>query len=544
MPQIVGIDLGTTYSCIAHNDKNGNPVIILNSEGDLITPSVVYFESENNIVVGKIAKESATLEANRVADFVKRNMGEQYSFEVDGINYSAEQISAFILKKLVNDASEFLGEDITDVVITCPAYFGIAEREATTNAGKIAGLNVLNIINEPTAAAFSYGLDTEMDQTILVYDLGGGTFDVTVLEIKDNNFTVISTGGSKTLGGGDWDNRIIDYFAQEFMNEHGEDQDPRDDLRTLQTLKKKAEEAKKALTSTQKYPVFVEHNQLSTKINFTREKFEELTKDLLDDTIKYTINQIEIAKNKGFNISEFILVGGSSRMPMVASIIKSELGFETKIHEPDQAIAKGAALSAFKKFIETAFGDIDPEKATEEEFKQVEATLAESGYHLPAGQIDAMVKGKITNVTSKAFGICVVEFDDDNNQIDCVHHIIDRHAPLPAEKIETGFGTLYENQTEVLIKLAEQADGNSEPSKNLEHNIFLTEEGCLKLPPNLPKNSPIHCSFRIDEDGRLSVKAKEPSSGQEIEVNTVISGIMQEEEVKSAQKAFLQYNVS
>jgi len=348
--KIIGVDLGTTHSCIAYINNNFEPVVIPNLEGDLITHSVVYFESENNIVVGKIAKESATLEVNRVVDFVKRNMGEQYSFEVDGINYSAEQISAFILIKLVKGASEFLGEEITEVVITCPAYFGIVEREATTNAGKIAGLNVLNIINEPTAAAFSYGIDTEGNQTVLVYDLGGSTFDVTVLEIKDNNFTVITSGGSKTLGGWDWDNRIIDYFAQEFMNKHGEDLDPIDDLQILQNLKKKAEEAKKALTSKNKYPVIFEYNQLSIKIYFTREKFEELTKDLLDTTIKYTKNQIEIAKNKGFNISKTILVGGSSRMPMVASIIKSELGFEPLLFDSDFAVAKGAVLIGNRGF--------------------------------------------------------------------------------------------------------------------------------------------------------------------------------------------------
>jgi molecular chaperone DnaK (HSP70) len=342
--KIYGIDLGTTYSCIAHIDKNGEPAIIPNAEGDLTTPSVVYIESGENVVVGTVAKQSAEMEPNRVVDFVKRSMGdENFAFEVDGREYKPEEVSSFILRKLVKDASSYLGEPITDVVITCPAYFGIKEREATKNAGKIAELNVHNVLNEPTAAAFSYGLDrAEEDQVVVVYDLGGGTFDVTMIEIKGKDISVITTGGDHHLGGKDWDDRIIEYFATEFMNAHGENQDPRDDLFTMQDLRNKAEEAKKILTAKEKYKTVVSYEGERTEIELTREKFEELTMDLLNRTIELTKTMLEDAKNKGHSqVTTMLLVGGASRMPMVTPKIKSEFGLEPMLYEPDQAIAKG-----------------------------------------------------------------------------------------------------------------------------------------------------------------------------------------------------------
>jgi molecular chaperone DnaK (HSP70) len=557
--KIYGIDLGTTYSCIAHIDKNGEPVVIKNSEGDDITPSVVYFESEKNIVVGKVAKEFSELYPERIADFAKRKMGKEgASNTIDGKEYKPEQISAFILNKLINDASSYLGEPITDVVITCPAYFGITEREATRNAGIIAGLNVHNIINEPTAAAFSYGLDrSDENQVILVYDLGGGTFDVTVIEMKNKDITVITTGGNHNLGGKDWDDRLIVYFAEQFMNEHGEDQDPRDDRQTMQILRNKVEDVKKKLTSATKYPFTVEYNGLKTQIEITREKFEELTKDFLDQTIDITKNQLKIAKSKGFTVSKMILVGGSSRMPMVTSKIKSELGLEPIMFEPDLAVAKGAALSARKKFCEKILENVLGDKKisddlTKEEKDKIEAKAKEFGISISANDIKEIAKGKIVNVTSKAFGIVLAKVDknrepmrDENGKIkEYVLRMIDRHSPLPAEKIEKNIVTIFDNQTEVEIKLAEQADGNSEPSENLEHNIILQENGKLELPPNLPRDSPIHCTFRLGEDGRLSVYAFEPSSRKECYVYAEVKGIMSKKEVEDAKRNFIAYKVS
>lgn len=547
--KIYGIDLGTTYSCIAHVDKNGEPEILPNAEGDLITPSVVFFESDDNIVVGKVAKQSKELDPDRVADFVKRSMGEEnFLYEVDGKQFRPEEISSLILRKLVKDASDNLGEMITDVVITCPAYFGITEREATKNAGEIAGLNVHSVLNEPTAAAFSYGLDrAEDDQVVIVYDLGGGTFDVTMIEIKDKDISVITTGGDHHLGGKDWDDRIIEYFTAEFMNEHGDDQDPRDDLYIMQDLRNKAEEAKKLLSSREKYKTIVSYNDLRTEIELTRVKFEELTKSLMDRTIEMTKNIIEEAKNKGFSqVSTTLLVGGSTRMPMVSSRIKSELGLEPLIYEPDQAVAKGAALIALKIFAGIIVEDVTdggeiPDMPTEVHESKIKERAEEAGIHLPPEEIFNRAKGSIINISSKAFGVVVVDIE---KNIEYVHHMIDRHAPLPAEKTETGFGTIYDNQTEVLIKLMEQADGNSEPSEEVENNVVIVDNKKLEVPANLPAGSPIHVTFRLEEDGRLTVLVLEPSSNNKKLIETTVKGVMSKEQVDESKKALLGFNVS
>ena len=539
--KIYGIDLGTTYSCIAHIDKNGEPAIIPNAEGDLTTPSVVYIESGENVVVGTVAKQSAEMEPNRVVDFVKRSMGdENFAFEVDGREYKPEEVSSFILRKLVKDASSYLGEPITDVVITCPAYFGIKEREATKNAGKIAELNVHNVLNEPTAAAFSYGLDrAEEDQVVVVYDLGGGTFDVTMIEIKGKDISVITTGGDHHLGGKDWDDRIIEYFATEFMNAHGENQDPRDDLFTMQDLRNKAEEAKKILTAKEKYKTVVSYEGERTEIELTREKFEELTMDLLNRTIELTKTMLEDAKNKGHSqVTTMLLVGGASRMPMVTPKIKSEFGLEPMLYEPDQAIAKGAALIALKKFAEKVV------EATDGDTGVIEEIAKKAGIFLPGEDIADRAQGIITPISSKAFGVVAVRLDENNKQIEYVHHMIDRHAHLPAEITETGFGTVNDNQTVVLIKLMEQADGNFEPSEELGNNILLTEGHLTELPPNLPAGSPIHVTFRLEEDGRLSVHAVEPSTSKECVLNAKVTGVMSEEEVIESKEALLGINVS
>ncbi|MGH9800604.1 MAG: Hsp70 family protein, partial [Blastocatellia bacterium] len=259
MERILGIDLGTTYSCIAYVDESGKPVVVPNFEGDLTTPSVVHFESPDNIVVGKEAKNACKLVPDRVVEFVKRNMGDPtFSYEVDGVSYKPEAVSSLILRKLAGDAAQALGEEVKDVVITCPAYFGNNEREATRNAGELAGLNVHLILNEPTAAAICYGLDKQKDdQVVLVYDLGGGTFDVTVIALQQGDIQVVVTGGDHSLGGKDWDDRLTNYLAECFRSEHASESNPLDDKYSAQELAKAAEEAKKALSAREKYPLMV-----------------------------------------------------------------------------------------------------------------------------------------------------------------------------------------------------------------------------------------------------------------------------------------------
>jgi molecular chaperone DnaK (HSP70) len=267
---IFGIDLGTTYSCIAHIDEYGRPDAIINAEGDRTTPSVVLFEGAN-IVVGKEAKNSAVSHKDQIVELVKRQMGQgDWVFFYNGTEYSAEEISSFILRKVVSDAETALGCTITDVVITCPAYFGINEREATARAGEIAGLQVRSIINEPTAAAIHYGLHAEQDQVVLVYDLGGGTFDITMIEIKEEEINVIATGGDYYLGGRNWDETIVAYLADQWMATTGSSEDPQDDPETLQDLFSKAEQAKRSLSARAKTEVAVTHVGQRQQITLTR----------------------------------------------------------------------------------------------------------------------------------------------------------------------------------------------------------------------------------------------------------------------------------
>ncbi len=527
--KIYGIDLGTTNSCIAHINKNGEPEIIPNAEGDLTTPSVVYFETPENVVVGKVAKQSAEMEPSKVVYVVKRSMGDEtFSFEVDDKTYGPEAISQFILRKIAQDASTYLNEPVTDVVITCPAYFGIKEREATKNAGKLAGLTVHAILSEPTAAAFNYGFDrVDQDQTVLVFDLGGGTFDVTLIEIKDNNISVVNTGGDHNLGGKNWDDRIIDHFANIFMDEHGEENDPCTDSYTMQDLRNKAEEAKKQLSTKTTYRAAISHNGHRAEVELTREKFEELTRDLLDRTISLTRNVLEEGKEKGHpRVDQVLLVGGSTRMPMVSAAIEKELGMTPMVYDPDQAVAKGAAWVALKKLADVIAEEFKPSEEQERD-KHGEK------FGLAPGQTTKLSDIKIRSISSKAFGLVVVntkKAEKDPERL-YVSHILDRHVQLPAEETVTSLGTVVDNQKSVLIELMEQADGNSEPSTEIDNNAKIGE-GEITLAPNLPKGSPIHVTFRLEEDGLLKVHAVDPKSRNECHIETRVSGVMSQEEVE------------
>jgi len=355
--KIIGIDLGTTYSCVAYIDEYGKPAVLQNSDGKFTTPSAVYFENEENIVVGEEAKNVSKIYPDRVVECVKRSMGDPaYSFTVDGKQYRPEEISAYILRKLCLDASRALGETITDVIITCPAYFGNNQREATKTAGELAGLNVRHILNEPTAAAIFFGLvKAEENQVVLVYDLGGGTFDITVISMKDDAIDVVVTGGDFYLGGADWDKQLVEYLAAEFNKLYPNVSSPLDSSHSAQELLKKAEEAKISLTHKEKYRLSMSHEGERATIELTREKLEELTSDLLERTIDMTRGVLEEAKGKGCHgVDRIILVGGSSKMPYVARRIQEEFGLEPQLLEPDLAVAKGAALGG----VTTLAGDL------------------------------------------------------------------------------------------------------------------------------------------------------------------------------------------
>ena len=554
--RIHGIDLGTTYSCISYCDEAGRPVVVPNAEGELTTPSVVFFENASNVVVGGQAKNASKVEPDRVAAFVKRSMGDpSFHFEVDRHAYSPEEISSLVLRKVVGDAAQMLGEPITDVVITCPAYFGNNEREATRNAGKLAGLNVRHILNEPTAAAICYGmLNFGDEQVVMVYDLGGGTFDVTVIAIKDKAIEVVCTGGNFRLGGKDWDDRVIDHFAQEFMLRQPEAGDPRDDPYSFQELCNAAEACKKGLSTKDRWPQMVVHGGVRERVELTREKFEEISADLLEQTLELSRHVIEQAHARGYErIDQVLLVGGSSKMPVVARRVKETFGIEAQLFEPDLAVAKGAAMMGMRllagELLREAIAEQHGGEAADVQLDQVDHRVLEDAarkvaagearvLRLPGKELADFARTRVLNVSSKAFGVVVV----DAREQECVEHLIAGNTPLPAEHFETGFGTHSENQRSVHLRVVEQA--GEIPSRDLSDNRLIGDGEITDLPQPLPARSPIHIRFRLREDGTLDVTGVEPRSKRDVTFQINVDGVLSDEQVASRRTGLMRIQVS
>ena len=345
--KVFGIDLGTTYSCISFVDEFGKPVVVPNQDSSPVTPSVVAFEEGGNVSVGQTAKETLNTDPANVCSAIKRQMGKRdYTFTAFGQDYSPEAISAMILSKLAKDAGEVLGEEVKDVVITCPAYFGMDEREATKQAGIIAGLNVLAIINEPTAAVISYGLSLDIPQSVMVYDLGGGTFDVTIIQVANGEIRVVATGGDHQLGGKDWDDAIREFVIGKYAEMTGESSDSiYDDMEVMGDLELRAETAKKQLT--QKNSAVIRLN--GQKIEITKEEFDQLTTHLLEMTIELMRQTIDVAAAKGVTtIDRILFVGGSTFMPQVRERLRIEFpNIPFECCDPNQVVAKGAAIYGY-----------------------------------------------------------------------------------------------------------------------------------------------------------------------------------------------------
>ena len=362
MGKIIGIDLGTTNSCVAVME-GGKPVVIANTEGARTTPSVVAFTKTGERLVGEPAKRQAVTNADKTIASIKRHMGTDYKVDIDGKKYSPQEISAMILQKLKGDAENYLGEKITEAVITVPAYFNDAQRQATKDAGKIAGLDVKRIINEPTAAALAYGLDNEKEQKIMVYDLGGGTFDVSIIEIGDGVIEVLATAGDNRLGGDDFDQKITDYMLAEFKKNEGVDLS--NDKMALQRLKEAAEKAKKELSSATTTNInlpFITATSEGPKhfdMNLTRAKFDELTHDLVERTATPVTTALKDAGLTSGEISKVLLVGGSTRIPAVQDKVKALTGHEpSKSLNPDECVALGASVQGGKLAGDEGAGDI------------------------------------------------------------------------------------------------------------------------------------------------------------------------------------------
>ncbi|HZU95498.1 MAG TPA: Hsp70 family protein, partial [Planctomycetota bacterium] len=491
--------------------------IIANSDNERITPSVILFE-EDEVIVGKIAKNQSVSNPENVVQFIKRHMGEpDWVRVINGREYTPEILSAIILKRIVSDAEDQIGESITDVVITCPAYFNDAERKATQDSGKIAGLNVIGILNEPTAAAIAYGMNN-LDKKVkaLVYDLGGGTFDVTILEIEGNNIKVLATDGERRLGGKDWDDMLLNHVAEKFIEEHGID--PREDLESYQDLVNKVEEAKKALSKKPKTNIFAQCAGKSSKINISVEQFEEMTKPLLDQTETYLEVVLKKANLQWSDIDVMLMVGGSSRMPMVPRMLKRVTGKDPeKGVNPDECVAVGAAYWAAILLVREAEQlkeKVEAGTASAEEAQKAEASAHKVEEAIPE-EVVGMLQGVVVqNVNSHSLGIVTVKPDGKKANL----IMIKEQTPLPAQVTKI-FGTFMDNQVSVEIKILE---GEApDPDDCTEIGTCIISD----LPANRPKGSKVAVTYKYGEDGRIEVLAKDYASGQEAHTEIKREGV-------------------
>ena len=488
MGKIIGIDLGTTNSCVAVME-GGSPVVIVNTDGARTTPSVVGFAKNGERLIGETAKRQAITNPDNTISSIKREMGTNYKVTIEGKSYSPQEISAMVLQKLKTDAENYLGEKVTEAVITVPAYFSDSQRQATKDAGKIAGLDVKRIINEPTAAALAYGLDNEHEQKILVYDLGGGTFDVSVIEIGDGVIEVLATSGNNRLGGDDFDKRIIDYLVQEFKK--AENMDLSLDKMAMQRLKEAAEKAKKELstvTSTNINLPFITMNQDGPKhldVTLSRAKFDELTSDLVDATMEPVRVALKDAGLQANELDKILLVGGSTRIIAVQEAVKKITGKEAfKGINPDECVAVGAAIQGGKMSGESGAGDI-----------------------------------MLVDVTPLSLSIETLG--------GVATKIVEKNTAIPTNKKQV-FSTAEDNQTAVDIRVVQ---GERPLAKDNKELGMFRLDGIAPARRGVPQ---IEVTFDIDANGIVHVSAKDLGTGKEQAITITASTNLSDEEIDKA----------
>lgn len=538
-----GIDLGTTYSCISYCDDSGHAKVIRNANGDETTPSVVYFEDAENIVVGRYAKDVAKLFPESVVSLIKREMGKSWEREFHGRVHAPESVSAVILRKLAEYASDETGETVSDVVITVPAYFGVAEREATRRAGELAGLNVLNVIQEPIAAALHYEAElAARDQNILIFDLGGGTFDTTVIKVADGDVRAVCTDGDNHLGGADWDEKLADFLMENFLEENpGSAADGNEEFAQEQLTA--AEDIKKSLSTATSRRHVMRFGPDSCRVEVTRAELENLTSVLLDRAMDITGRIVQTARDSGIDqFDSVLLVGGSSRMPAVAARLHEQFGFTARLHEPEQAVAKGAArfavLEAVRRHI-PAPGDGASADASD---AQIEAVANQLG--MSAEMVRELAEKTVTSVVPRAFGVKVLIEDDSTpgtaGKRRMISHILEANRPLPAGPETHRYSTAEKNQTSVLIEIWEQAGAVASPE--LADNTKIGEGAITRL-PNLPKGSPIDVTFNMSATGVLSVEAIELATKKRLKFDLQIKGLSAQK-LEAARDMVSHYDIS
>ncbi|MDO4621962.1 MAG: molecular chaperone DnaK [Eubacteriales bacterium] len=495
MGKIIGIDLGTTNSCVSVME-GGKPTVIANAEGSRTTPSIVAFTKTGERLVGEAAKRQAVTNADKTISSIKRHMGSDYKVQIDEKNYSPQEISAMILQKLKSDAEAYLGEKVTEAVITCPAYFNDAQRQATKDAGRIAGLDVKRIINEPTAAALAYGLDNENEQKVMVYDLGGGTFDVSIIEIGDGIIEVLSTAGNNKLGGDDFDQKVADWIVAEFKKAEGVDLTG--DKMAMQRIREAAEKAKKELSSTTTTNInlpFITANQDGPKhldLNLTKAKFDELTADLVQLTAEPVTRALSDAGLLASDLSKVLLVGGSTRIPAVQDKVKQLTGHEpSKALNPDECVAIGASIQGGKLAGDEGAGDI-----------------------------------LLLDVTPLTLSI--------ETMGGVATPLIERNTTIPTKKSQI-FSTAADNQTAVDINIVQGE------RKFARDNKSLGQFRLDGIPPAMRGVPQIEVTFDIDANGIVNVSAKDLGTGKEQHITITSGSSMSDDEIEKAVKEAAQF---
>jgi molecular chaperone DnaK (HSP70) len=528
--QVFGIDLGTTYSAIAHINDFDQPEVIRNREGEETTPSVVYFESETNFVVGKEAKNEILLNPDSTVALIKRHMGTTFSRDFFGKEYHPETISALILKDLVDYARENTGVDTNKVVITVPAYFGLAEKEATRQAGEIAGLEVVGIVTEPVAAALSVGITGEQEKILFVYDLGGGTFDCTVMRLAPGKIEVIVIDGDRVLGGADWDAKLFELLNAKFMAQAGLTDDPTADEDFAQKLMTMVEETKKTLSRKDRTTLTLSHGDANERVEVTRAEFEEATRTLVDLTIEIVKRTMAAAQEKypGLTPDDVLLVGGSGRMPMIEASLQTEMGWTLHKTELDLAVAKGAAIYGQGT---VAF----------EEVAEGSGAAAGSRDAAPAGDGEKhLILGgstvEVQNVLSRSLGVQLVRENSAtpggwDNYVGFLAHANDS---LPLDTTMEA-ATASHGTTELGIHIFEQSSVVEDETLASNREVTPDEGAVLGNLPSLAAGSPVHFDLHIGAEGQSVITAFEPSTNQRVRIAVSLS-VMQAADVAAAKQ--------